>query len=260
MLIILHLGRRLYDRRTGLVGAVVFATSLQILERARWASIDMTLNLFVLGAIVLLIRAAETGGRWPARLAWGLMALATLAKGPVGVVLPLIATVPAVVVLHGPRAAARLVPPAGVALYLAVTLAWFGPFAARLGPERAIAILTKETVDRYVDAWNARHPAWYYLWNFPAGFFPWSVLLPWAVMGALRPGPAATAGAPGDGRAPSSRSGWRPSSCSSRSRPASGVSTSSRSIRRPPSWWRACSPAPTAGAARPAGATRHGSG
>ena len=190
MLLILHLGERLYDRRTGFTAAVVFATGVQILERARWASIDMTLNLFVLAAIILLLRAAEGGGRWWARLAWAAMGLATLAKGPVGLVLPLIATVPAVIMLSGRRTAARLVPPSGVALYLIVTLAWFGPFAARLGVDRAIAILTKETVDRYVDAWNVRHPVWFYLWNFPAGFFPWSVVLPWAAAAALRAGPA----------------------------------------------------------------------
>jgi 4-amino-4-deoxy-L-arabinose transferase-like glycosyltransferase len=191
MLLILRLGGRLYDRTTGLIGAVVFATSLQILERARWASIDMTLNLFVLLAIALLLRAAEDGGRWWARGAWAAMGLATLAKGPVGLVLPLIATVPAVLWLRGGRAAARLAPPSGLALYLAVTLAWFGPFAARLGPDRAVEILTKETVERYVDAWNNRHPAWFYLWNFPAGFFPWSVLLPGAIAAGGPPTPAA---------------------------------------------------------------------
>jgi len=190
MLLILHLGERLYDRRTGFTAAVVFATGVQILERARWASIDMTLNLFVLAAIVMLLRAAEGGGRWWARLAWVAMGLATLAKGPVGLVLPLIATVPAVILLSGWRSVARLMPPTGVALYLGVTLAWFGPFAARLGVDRAIAILTKETVDRYVDAWNVRHPAWFYLWNFPAGFFPWSLALPWAVVSAVSAGAA----------------------------------------------------------------------
>jgi 4-amino-4-deoxy-L-arabinose transferase-like glycosyltransferase len=54
LLLIERLGAWLYDRRTGLLAALVFGTSLQILERGRWASIDMTLNLFVLSAIVLL--------------------------------------------------------------------------------------------------------------------------------------------------------------------------------------------------------------
>src|SRR5882672_3982150 len=56
MLLIARLGAWLYDRRTGIIAALVFATSLQIVARGRWASIDMTLNVFVLAAILLLWR------------------------------------------------------------------------------------------------------------------------------------------------------------------------------------------------------------
>ena len=64
LFLIERLGAWLYDRRTGLLAALVFATSLQILERGRWASIDMTLNLFVLSAIVLLwLARARPQGR-----------------------------------------------------------------------------------------------------------------------------------------------------------------------------------------------------
>ena len=48
-------------------------------------------------------------------------------------------------------------------------------------------IYSRETVERYVEAWHGRHPAWFYLWNFPAGFFPWSLLLPWVIAAARRP-------------------------------------------------------------------------
>jgi 4-amino-4-deoxy-L-arabinose transferase-like glycosyltransferase len=192
MLVILRLGERLYDRTTGCLAAIIFATAPQILERARWASIDMTLNLFVLVAIALLLRADDgegRGGRAPATIAWGVMGLATLAKGPVGLVLPLLAVLPGVAIRRGGRRVLRLLPLPGIALFLAVTLAWFGPFMARLGPAHALGILTHETVDRYVDAWNVRHPVWFYLWNFPAGFFPWSLFLPWVVAAACRPEP-----------------------------------------------------------------------
>ena len=206
MLLLVKVGERLYDRTTGCLAAVIFATAPLILERARWASIDMTLNAFVLGAIVLLLRADEEGarggggsaggrggGRGAAIAAWGLMGLATLAKGPVGMVLPLLAVLPAAAIRGGRRRALRLIPPVGLLLYLAVTFAWFGPFMARLGPERAIGILTHETVDRYVDAWNGRHPAWFYLWNFPAEFFPWSLLIPWVIAAARLPEPTRAA-------------------------------------------------------------------
>ena len=184
MLLIRSLGERLFDRRAGFLGALIFATSLQILERARWASIDMTLNLFVLAATALLWSAADETPR--ARLkngaAWVAMGLATLAKGPVGLVLPLLATLPPVLWLRGWRSAIRLLHPAGILLYLGVTLAWFGAFAMRVGPDTAIGILTHQTVERYVGAWNNQQPFWFYLWRFPVGFFPWILLLPLALV------------------------------------------------------------------------------
>ncbi|HYV85166.1 MAG TPA: glycosyltransferase family 39 protein [Patescibacteria group bacterium] len=189
LLVILVFGESLFDRRTGFLGALIFATSVQILERARWASIDMTLTLFVTVAVALLWRAASAGGEgrspWPARLAWLAMGLATLAKGPVGLALPILVVVPALLLAGDRRAVPRLFPLSGILIYMAVTLAWFGPFAARIGPDQAFRILTRQTVTRYVDAWNGRQPFWFYVWRFPVGFFPWSILLPWSVVAAL---------------------------------------------------------------------------
>jgi 4-amino-4-deoxy-L-arabinose transferase-like glycosyltransferase len=187
LLLVARLGERLYDRRTGVLGAVVFATGLQILERARWASIDMTLHLFVLTAIVLFWEEVEPRrSSWRAVAAWGAMGLATLAKGPVGLVMPLLAIVPALLILRRVPDLRRLFPPAGIALFLMVVSAWFIPFATRLGWGEAVGIATHQTVERYVNAWNAQHPVWYYLWRFPAGFLPWSLFLPAALLAAWR--------------------------------------------------------------------------
>jgi len=195
ILLVVRLGTRLYDRTTGVLGAILFATSLQILERARWASIDMTLNFFVLAAIVLFWEEAEAardpagsaarGGRWRALVAWGAMGLATLAKGPVGLVMPLLAIVPALVLLRRARDLRRLFPPAGIALYLLVVAAWFVPFSLRLGFGEAVHIATHQTVERYVNAWNGQQPVWFYVWRFPLGFLPWSFFLPAALVAAF---------------------------------------------------------------------------
>jgi 4-amino-4-deoxy-L-arabinose transferase-like glycosyltransferase len=75
--------------------------------------------------------------------------------------------------------------PSGIIIYVVVTMAWFAPFAARIGPGQAFGILTRQTVTRYVDAWNGRQPFWFYVWNFPVGFFPWSILLPWSAIAAF---------------------------------------------------------------------------
>lgn len=190
LVLIYLLGARLYDRRTGFLGAIVFATACQIAVRARWASIDMLLNLFVLGAILLLWDAAAGEGRsgaWRLRAAWCLMGLATLAKGPVGMVVPLLAVATPLLLLRRFRAARRLFQPSGIALCLLVVGAWFVPFALRLGPLSALEVVLHQNVDRYVDAWNTRQPFWFYLWRFPAGFLPWSVFLPWGIAQVLAP-------------------------------------------------------------------------
>jgi 4-amino-4-deoxy-L-arabinose transferase-like glycosyltransferase len=185
-LLIVHLiGTWLYDRRAGVVSALVFATALQIAERARWGSIDMTLNLFVLAAIALFLRGRlrpEVRSR-SFLLAWGCMGLGTLAKGPVGLLLPILATVPLALFDRGSRPAIRrMFPPAGIALFLGVVAAWYLPFTLRVGPAIAFGeVLWHQNVDRYREAWNATHPVWFYLWRFPIGFFPWIVFLPAAI-------------------------------------------------------------------------------
>ncbi len=187
LLLIGRLGGWLYDRKTGIVAALVFATSLQIVERGRWASIDMTLNLFVLSAILLFWRGRTRPEGQAACFAWAwaMMGLATLAKGPVGLVLPILAVLPSTLIERDFKTARRLVSPAGVALYLLVTLSWFGLFAWRLGPGYALWVLMHQNVERYVGAWNSTHPVWYYLWRFPVGFFPWILFLPWGIAQAL---------------------------------------------------------------------------
>jgi len=187
LLLIGRLGGWLYDRRTGLIAALVFATSLQIVERGRWASIDMTLNLFVLSAILLLWRGRARPEKQTAGIAWAwvMMGLATLAKGPVGLVLPILAVLPSTLLERDFRTARRIFSPAGIGLYLVVTLSWFGLFAWRLGPRYALWVLMHQNVERYVGAWNSTHPVWYYLWRFPVGFFPWIVFLPWGIAQAF---------------------------------------------------------------------------
>ncbi len=185
--LIMRLGERLYDRRSGFLAALVFATSPQIAERARWASIDMTLNLFVLGAIVLIWRGRLAPGSSSAsnRLAWAAMGLATLAKGPVGLLLPLLATLPVLCLERDLKSIRRLFLPSGILIYLGVILAWLLPWALRLGASEALRIIWHQSAERYVAAWNGRQPVWYYLWQFPLNFFPWILFFPAAVREAL---------------------------------------------------------------------------
>jgi len=92
VLLTLALGRALLDGRRGLWAAVVVATSPLVLIFSRLVIFDMTFTALVTLALYALVRARLSGlpGRWLA-LAGLAMGLAVLTKGPVGIVLPLLA-------------------------------------------------------------------------------------------------------------------------------------------------------------------------
>jgi 4-amino-4-deoxy-L-arabinose transferase-like glycosyltransferase len=84
-----YFGRDFFSARVGLIAAVVLATCVRVIWEARWAHIDalfcflFTLSIYF-GARALL----RKGKPDEILLAYACMALATLAKGLIGVVLP----------------------------------------------------------------------------------------------------------------------------------------------------------------------------
>ena len=110
-LLVYHIGRRLFEPRVGLWAAVILSTALMFDVAGRAATPDSVLIFFCTAAISVYVLsvfapAAESmcedvawserlrePGRWfpswPASIAmYGLMGMAVLAKGPVGLVLP----------------------------------------------------------------------------------------------------------------------------------------------------------------------------
>src|SRR5262249_50726586 len=90
VLLAYELGRRTFgSASTGLLGGLIPASSVAFCAAARFANPDALLNLFTVLSLLLFWLGYSRGGRlWfvPPAVSMG---LAVLAKGPVGVVLPL---------------------------------------------------------------------------------------------------------------------------------------------------------------------------
>ncbi len=86
-------GRKVYGTRCGLLAAIIVATMPLFLMNARTVIFDIALAFFVCGAIFAGYLAEEAEGR--ARRNWYLLGaasagLATLVKGPVGFLIPVL--------------------------------------------------------------------------------------------------------------------------------------------------------------------------
>lgn len=188
------LARRAYPNvpRAALWAGFVLATSLQFFTLARAAVTDMTLAACLTLALYGLYTWAQTRqGRWIA-LAGLMTGLGMLTKGPVALVLIGVQTLAYLLLT---RQAKHLLSPAlwlGFALCLFVGLPWFGLMVHLHGQLFISGFLEANNVTRYLQAEHREtSPFWFFLPVLLAGFLPWSLLLPAALVAAWRLGKAA---------------------------------------------------------------------
>lgn len=193
VLLVYLMGERLFGRRAGWIAAAAFATCAKVLWQARFGQIDMLFTALVALAVWCWVRSELPGdgaepvsgqagqgraGRPIPYLFFVFTGLATLAKGPAGLLPPLLAIVAFRLLTRGPRGLRGLRLGRGMLLWAAVVLAWLVPAGLDGGPDYLRQILLKQNVTRYADPWHHVQPWYYYLTVLPVDFFPWSFLLP----------------------------------------------------------------------------------
>lgn len=185
----MYMARRAVTERVGLLTGAVLATSFLFWEKARTAQIDSLLCCCITLALLAFseYRAGRLSGRFAGVAFWAACALGTLAKGPVGLVVPLGT---AVLVLAFERSLSRwlgFAPLLGPLAFVGIAGSWVG--ALELWPVPGYSVLgalREHFVERGLSGMDHLRPWWYYAKALPWVFFPWSLLLPGAVAHAWR--------------------------------------------------------------------------
>jgi 4-amino-4-deoxy-L-arabinose transferase-like glycosyltransferase len=171
-----------------LAGAILL-TSFRFAHLARRAQLDILLTALETLALLAFWRIESEQRRTPRRsllvLLHGALGAAALTKGPV-------AWLPFVIIagfLLWERRLAdlrRLVPPWSLALSLAPVVVWIGA-ATWLAPEGFFSeAVVANLFDRVVAASSHVRPFYYYLYQLPADFLPWTLLWPLAFVFVVR--------------------------------------------------------------------------
>jgi 4-amino-4-deoxy-L-arabinose transferase-like glycosyltransferase len=183
VLALLAWATRRFGAPAGPLAALVLVTSWQWITAAREARVDMTLAACLTVACLALERALRERPTWRTLAAfWLATALAVLAKGPVGAVLPALVAAVYLGICRDPRRAWTLRPVAGTLVVLAVAGSWYA-LAAHAGGEAFVRRhLVAENLARFAGREGGQtshgHPFWYYGPAFLAGFAPWTLYLP----------------------------------------------------------------------------------
>ena len=185
----LRLGRQGSSERTAVLAVFILATSYLFWDKARSVQIDAVMCCLIWVALSAFEawRAGDLNGRRAGLVFWAAAALAVLAKGPVGLLLPLGIAIATLAVDREIGRWRQFAPLTGPLLFAVICGAWV--VATMLwGPaEYSVwGALKEHFVDRGIHGMHHAQPWWYYAKVLPPQLLPWTFLVPGALVLAWR--------------------------------------------------------------------------
>lgn len=189
--------RRLYDRETGLLAAVVLGTSLLFFALAHILLLDMAVSVLMSATLFCFILGvrAEPGARrrWLFYGLYASAALATLTKGLIGFLVTGAVMFFWLLIFNQWKRLLPLYLPTGILLFLGIAAPWH-LLAAQQNETWVHRYFVYEHFERFFTPAASRPGAWhYYIWIVLAGLIPWVGFLWPAVRDAVKGGWAARA-------------------------------------------------------------------
>ena len=180
------IGQYTYGKRVGLLAAVVLLTCYHFLSFSRFGTMDVMLTLFTCLALYAYLRLNDQNERWW-YLVWSSCALALMVKGVGGIIVP--ATIVLALAFDKRFGAAIRSSHFWQSVLLAVLIvapwhilmyAWHGrAFTDEYIGYHVIARSTR-TLEGHASSY------FYYFGRLVDGFFPWCLVVPFAVISTIR--------------------------------------------------------------------------
>ena len=192
--------RRWHGPRIAAIALGVLATTPFFFVGGQYANHDMLVGGLITAAVLALARALEAPPRVDLRwlvAGWVLCALAMLAKGLIGFVLPALVIGPWLLAQGRWRQMLGLLHPLGLLAFAVVAAPWFVAMQLRY-PGFFDYFFVEQHFRRFAQSnFNNVHGVWFFIVVMPALTLPWSAWLPAAARtarGGLTPAHRATLG------------------------------------------------------------------
>ena len=183
-------GRQLFNRRTGMLSALILASSPLYFSGAHYANLDLEIAVFISCTLLCFITALQTIAKartWLLFSAYTFAALAMLTKVLIGVAFPAMIAGAWIILLWRWTLLKKIHLVAGIILFIALVLPWY-ILAQRANPEFLHFFFVTQQVTRFLSGaeFNNQLPIWFYAPVVLIGFFPWVIFLVQAISTALK--------------------------------------------------------------------------
>lgn len=184
-------GRALFDRRTGLVSAMILATSPLYYGAAHYANLDLEVAVFVSVALLFFmlgIQATTLKSRTAFLLgAYVFSGFAALTKGLIGIAFPAMIVGLWILLLNRWVVIRQLRLVMGIVVFSLLVLPWYF-LVQKSNPQFFHFFFVVQQFSRFLttQTFNNQVGSWFYFPIVLAGFFPWTVFLGQALWQKVR--------------------------------------------------------------------------
>ncbi|MHB1221594.1 MAG: glycosyltransferase family 39 protein [Gammaproteobacteria bacterium] len=174
-------GRNLFCRKTGLLAAVILATTPLFFGGAHYADLNIEVAVFISATLFCIINALQSEGQRQRRFflaAYVLAACAFLTKGLIGIAFPGIITLLWIAILNRWDVLKKASLGTGLIIFLVLVLPWY-VLAQIANPDFLHFFFIDQQLSRFLSAqdFNNPTPIWFYAPIILVGFFPWTIFL-----------------------------------------------------------------------------------
>ncbi len=171
-----------FNRRTSLISTTILLSTLFLMALFHYSRMDLLFGACITASHACFFRAfsSDQQGKWPIG-GFAMAGLATLIKGPLGFLFPLV-TILIWLVWRG-RVREMFSKPMlkGLGVMLGMLLLWIGGVIITQGPSFLLnTVIGKQIVQRATHTFHHREPLLYYFIALPLAWLPWT-LLPFAL-------------------------------------------------------------------------------
>ena len=188
LLLVFRLASRLFDDQAGAFAVLVLACSGLFLDYGISARIDMFFTALVVAAMVGLEAAVRRENRTvPLALFFIATGLAVLAKGPLGLAIPVGTAIVYVLTARPTITLSALFPWWGILLMLGIALPWY-VYVFLAAPPELVEWMFLGEFRNWLEgeaATGDQTTPWFYLLHLLGGMFPFSLFLPVALWQAV---------------------------------------------------------------------------
>jgi 4-amino-4-deoxy-L-arabinose transferase-like glycosyltransferase len=184
VLAVYHFGKTFYDRQTGFMAGLILATTYRLLWESRYLRLDTVLSFFLFIGFLFFLKAFfGKGGKGFFLGAYACFALATLTKGPIGIILPGLAVITLIAVTGRWRQIKEMRLVSGALLVAALILPWLMLLHFRGEDQWLHDFIWIHNVQNFaLKPIGHVRPFYYYFVNLPPDFLPWTLLVPGALI------------------------------------------------------------------------------